>query len=108
FAAFLRAGAARVQVPVRPGFEKAVVHFLQFGEIWNGNDPPMHDDDLYVPIVDEIAANLGKYDNDGVPYPPGSTPWEVRIPTELVVVQNLEEIPNIVDILTGKNINLTG
>ena len=106
FAAFLRAGAARVQVPVRPGFEKALVHFLQFNEIWQGNDPPMINDDLYVPIVDEIAANLGKFDNDGVPYPEGSHPWEVRVPTDLVLVQNLEEIPNIRDILTGNNVKI--
>ena len=106
FAAFLRAGAARVQIPVRPGFEKAVVHYCQFGGIWNGNDPPMRDDDLYVPIVDEIAANLGKFDNEGVPYPEGSKPWEVRVPTELVLVQNLEEIPNIRDILTGNNVTI--
>lgn len=106
FAGFLRAGAARVQVPVRPGFEKAVAHFCQFHEVWNGNDPPLRDDDLYVPIVDEIAANLGKFDNDGVPYPDGAQPWEVRIPTELVVVQNLEEIPSIIDALTGNPITL--
>ncbi|HET6992334.1 MAG TPA: hypothetical protein VFJ43_13460, partial [Bacteroidia bacterium] len=34
FTAFLKAGAARVQLAVRPGFEKAVVHFIQFGKIW--------------------------------------------------------------------------
>jgi hypothetical protein len=105
FAAFLKAGAARMQVPVRPGFEKAVAYFIQTGEIWQGNDPPLIDDDLYVPLVDEISANLGKLD-DGVPYPEGSEPWEVRIPTSLVVVQNLEEIPNIRDVLTGQNIAL--
>jgi hypothetical protein len=108
FAAFLRAGAARVQVPVRPGFEKAVVHFCQFGEIWNGNDPPLRDDDLYVPIVDEIAANLGKFDNDGVPYPANSKPWEVRVPTELVLLQNLSEVPSIVDMMTGQKITVDG
>jgi hypothetical protein len=105
FAAFLKAGAARMQVPVRPGFEKAVAYFVQTGEIWEGNDPPLIDDDLYVPLVDEISENLGKLD-DGVPYPEGSEPWEVRIPTSLVVVQNLEEIPNIRDVLTGQNIVL--
>jgi len=105
FAAFLRAGAARVQVPVRPGFEQAVAHFCQFQQIWDGNDPPLRDDDLYVPIVDEIAANLGKFD-DGVPYPPGSVPWEVRIPTDLVLLENLEEVPNIRDILTGATVTL--
>ncbi len=106
FAAFLKAGAARVQVPVRPGFEKAVAYFCQFGVIWEGNDPPLRDDDLYVPIVDEIAENLGKLD-DGVPYPEDSQPWEVRIPTSLVLVQNLEEIPGIRDMLTGNNVAIT-
>lgn len=107
FAAFLKAGAARVQVPVRPGFEKAIAYFCQFGVIWEGNDPPLRDDDLYVPIVDEIAENLGKLD-DGVPYPEDAEPWEVRVPTSLVLVQNLEEIPGIRDMLTGKNVAITG
>ncbi len=106
FAAFLKAGAARVQVPVRPGFEKAVAYFCQFGLVWEGNDPPLRDDDLYVPIVDEIAANLGKLD-EGVPYPKDAKPWEVRIPTSLVLLQNLEEIPNIRDMLTGNNVVIT-
>lgn len=105
FAAFLKAGAARVQVPVRPGFEKAVVHFCQFDEIWEGNDIPLRDDDLYVAIVDEITENLGKLDA-GVPYPEDSKPWEVTVPTSLVVVQDLDEIPAIRDILTGKPIDL--
>ncbi|MGA4840214.1 hypothetical protein [Streptomyces sp. G45] len=39
FADFLRAGAARVVFPVRPGFESAVVHFLETGEVWNGGAP---------------------------------------------------------------------
>lgn len=107
FAGFLRAGAARVQVPVRPGFEKAVAHYLQLGEIWQGNDPPLIGDELYVPIVEEISEHLGKLD-EGVPYPPGSTPWEVTVPTSLVVVQDLEEIPAIRDSLTGNPVNLMG
>ena len=106
FAAFLKAGAGRVQVPVRPGFEKAVAYFCQFGVVWEGNDPPLRDDDLYVPIVDEIAENLGKLDA-GVPYPAEAQPWEVRIPTSLVLVQNLEEIPGIKDMLTGNNVVIT-
>jgi hypothetical protein len=105
FAAFLRAGAARVQVPVRPGFERAVAYFCQVGEIWEGNDVPLIGDDLYVPIVEEISENLGKLDL-GIPYPEGSQPWEVTVPTSLVIVQNLEEIPQIRDILTGNPIQL--
>lgn len=105
FAAFLKAGAARVQVPVRPGFEKAIAHFCQFGKIWEGNDAPLKDDELYVPIIDEITANLGKLD-EGVPYPEGSTPWEVTIPTSLVVLQDIDEISGIADILTGLPIDM--
>jgi len=105
FAAFLKAGAARVQVPVRPGFESAIAYYCQTGKIWNGNDAPLIDDDLYVPIVEEITDNLGKLD-DGVPYPADSQPWEVRVPTSLVLLQNLEEVPGIKDALTQQDITL--
>ena len=105
FAAFLKAGAARVQLPVRPGFEKAVAHFCQFGEIWQGNEVPLRGDNLYVPIIDEITESLGKIE-EGVPYPEDSEPWEVIVPTSLVVLQDMEEIPGIRDALTGENIDL--
>ena len=91
---------------MRPGFEKAVAHFCQFGEIWEGNDPPLRDDALYVPIIEEITENLGKLD-EGVPYPEGSEPWEVRIPTSLVLLQNLDEVPGVRDVLTGNVVAIT-
>jgi len=83
FAQFLRAGAARVVAPVRPGFELAVDHFLATGEIWQGGDLPPVSSDLYVPIVEELAEQLGA---------PGSEvaqgdPWEVSVPTSLVLLR---------------------
>ncbi|KAF6700429.1 MULTISPECIES: hypothetical protein [Bacillus] len=96
FTAFLKAGAARVQVPVRPGYERAIAHFCQFNQIWEGNDIPLRDDDLYVPIVDEISENLGKFDV-GIPYPEGAEPWKVTIPTSLVLLQDSGEVPDIED-----------
>jgi hypothetical protein len=36
FSKFLSAGAARALLPVRPGFEKAVIHFMETGQIWAG------------------------------------------------------------------------
>ncbi len=105
FAAFLKAGAARVQVPVRPGFERALALFSQTGVIWEGNDVPIIGDKLYVPLVDEISEKLGKLDN-GVVYPEGAQPWEVTVPTSLIVLQDLEEIPNIRDRMTGNFIDL--
>lgn len=105
FASFLKAGAARVQVPVRPGFEKAVAYFDDTGVIWNGAEPPVIGDSMFVPIIQEITESLGKIEG-GVPYPEGSQPWEVTVPTSLVVVQDLDEISGIRDILTGLPIKL--
>ena len=57
FAAFLRAGYARVLVPVTPAYRHAVLYFLNSGgQIWNGSDPPTIDDPLYVSIVDELEG----------------------------------------------------
>jgi hypothetical protein len=105
FEAFLKAGAARVQVPVRPGFEKAMAYFCQYGEPWLGGEPPLRDDPLYVPIVDEIAESLGRGE-DGVPYPADAEPWEVVLPTTLVVLQDLQEVPGIRDALTDTTVAL--
>jgi hypothetical protein len=102
FAAFLRAGAARVQVPVRPGFEKAAAYFAKTGKIWNGNDAPMIGDDLYVAIIDEITEKLGKL-NEDTPYDPVSKPWEVIVPTNLVMVQDPDEIKAIRDSLADED-----
>ncbi|CAM2067206.1 hypothetical protein SCOR_17645 [Sulfidibacter corallicola] len=106
FAAFLKAGAARVQVPVRPGFEKAIAYFLQTGVTWNGGDAPLRDDDLYVPIVEEIMRRHGRGQKTE-PYPDANAkPWDVVVPTSLVVVQDLEEVPAIKDSLTDKTMDI--
>ncbi len=89
FEEFLRAGAARVVVPVRPGFEAAVDHFRLFGEPWFGGPLPTVTDDRYLPIGDELAERLGR---------PGSEvasgdPWEVRVPTDLVRLREDGSLP---------------
>ena len=105
FAAFLKAGATRLQVPVRPGFERAVAYFCQTGKLWNGNDAPLLEDDLYLPIVEEIAERLDG-PTQATPVPADAEPWEVRVPTSLVLLQNLEEVPGIRDGLTGQPVDL--
>jgi len=89
FADFLRAGAARVVFPVRPGFEAAVIHYLETGEIWNGGPPPDISSSLYVPIVKEIQEATGA---------PGSEisvgdPWLVHLPTTLVRLRPNNDLP---------------
>lgn len=81
FAKFLQAGAARVLVPVRPGYEKAMLHYLNTGgEIWNGDDVPTPDDPLFVSIIDEIMEADGNFLGGTVE----GEPWLSKVPTSLV------------------------
>lgn len=114
FEQFLKAGAARVVVPVRPGYEDAALHFLETkGKLWCGGDPPHVDEELYVSIVDDLKEQLGA----GPEGKKVGEPWEVRIPTSLVILQqdsnlpslSLETLQSIVDIVsvsTGKPYSL--
>lgn len=90
FLEFLKAGAARVVVPVRPGFEVAVTHFIETGKIWGGDgEPPQINSPLYVSIVDEIRERTGA--------PQGEIavgePWDVRVPTALVILREGGDLP---------------
>jgi len=89
FKDFLKAGEARVTVPVRPGFEKAVAHYLETGEIWDGKDPLDITSETYLPIMKEIQ------ERDSVPgsETPYGDPWEVRLPTSLVTLRSDGKLP---------------
>lgn len=89
FNQFLKAGYCRVSLPVRPGFEGAIDHFMSFGEIWNGGPLPAISNPLYLPIADEIAERL---DRPGEEIPQGE-PWRVRIPTSLVHLRADDALP---------------
>ena len=81
FMKFLQAGAARLQVSVRPGYEKAILHYLNTGgEIWNGEDVPTPDDPMYVSILDEIMEADGVFEGGEVE----GEPWLSKVPTSLV------------------------
>ena len=92
FADFLRAGASRVVVPVRPLFEDAILHYLKTAEPWNGGDPPWMDGDdkLYVSIIQELKEQLDAPD-DGILV---GEPWEVTVPTSLVYLQPSPDLPD--------------
>ena len=90
FADFLKAGAARVVVPVRPGFEQAITHFMETGEIWEGGDLPAINSPLYVPLLDEIKAG-DQARSAEVPY---GTPWKLRLPTTLVLLRGDNSLPS--------------
>ena len=90
FLDFLRAGSARVVVPVRPGFEKAVAHFLETGKLWGGEgEPPDINNPMYVSIIDEIRERTGAPRGEV----PVGEPWDTRVPTSLVLVRAESDLP---------------
>jgi hypothetical protein len=100
FTDFLRAGAARVVIPVHSAYTEAVLHYLYTNEIWNGDRPPTLDDPLYISIVDEIKADTGADIRDDLPecsddssYPCVIEEWEVKVPTNLVILQQEGVLP---------------
>jgi len=97
FNQFIKAGYCRAVVPVRPGFEGAVDHFMTIGEIWNGGPLPAISSDLYLPIADEIAERL---DKPGDEIPQGDS-WEVRIPTNLVKLRDDNALPKWIKDVDG-------
>jgi len=89
FAEFIKAGSARIVVSVRPGFEKAVAHFLETAQVWDGGDLPDTTSPLYVSIIEEIR------ERDKAP---GSEvaqgdPWDVRLPTTLILLRDKPGLP---------------
>lgn len=83
FMAMLRAGYCRVIVPVSYGFETAVLHLINTGQVWLGGDLPVLGDPLFQSIVDEIKGE--EYDSIGTPE---GDPWETKVPTNLVWLNN--------------------
>lgn len=89
-AEFLKAGSARVVLPVRPGFEEAVAFFME-----NGTLPPSMDNitinsPTYLAIVDEIRQRTGA----GQGEQPVGDPWDTRMPTSLLYVRHAETLPS--------------
>lgn len=63
FDKFLMSGAARVQVPIRPGMEANFLWFLKRNEIWGeSGEPPLPGDDDYISMIQEMKeAAQGNY-----------------------------------------------
>ena len=89
FTKFLQAGAARVMLPVRPGYESAVQYYLSTGSIWNGGETPVIGDSLFLSIVDEIK----EADSQTEAEPLDTLPWEVKVPTNFVILSAEGELP---------------
>jgi hypothetical protein len=91
FAAFLNAGAARVQIPVRPGFEDLVKHFMETGEVYEGEGLPKMGDPGYVSFIDEQLTTLGA-PGEEVAWPPEAPrEWDIVAPSSLLLARSLQQ-----------------
>lgn len=79
FEAFLQSGMAKILVPVRPQFEKAVMWYLDTGEIYTEGDlVPETDDERYLSILNELQ-NQDEVTVEGT--------WKTRVPSTLTIIQ---------------------
>ena len=79
FEAFLQSGMAKLIVPVRPQYEKAVMHYMETGEIYTDGDlVPETEDDRYLSLLNE----LGNQDEIRV-----EGKWKTRVPSTLTIIQ---------------------
>jgi hypothetical protein len=62
-ARFLQAGAARVVVPVRPGYENWLNYYVQHGEPYGEAEPPGVGEEGFLDIIDELTE-LQDYDGE--------------------------------------------
>ncbi|WP_211274937.1 hypothetical protein [Bacillus marinisedimentorum] len=104
FTDFLRAGSARVVIPVHPEYNETVLHYMATNEIWNGGNPPALNDPLFISIIDELKENAEAYTNGEMPvcspdsqHPCQMDEWDVKLPTTLVYLQEDGELPDFTD-----------
>jgi hypothetical protein len=90
-AEFLKCGYADIQLPVRPGFEAALMHWLDTGRIWQGAEPPEITNPRYVPFLDHLR-DLRENENTHTETPFGE-PWEITLPTTLVRIRPGNSLP---------------
>lgn len=87
FTDFLQAGAARVLIAVRPGFENAVMHYLATREPWDGGAAPIIGDDLHLPVHEEIRELTEDRAGTGLAV---GEPWLVTVPTSLLYLESVD------------------
>lgn len=90
FEKFMQAGYARANVPVRPGFEGALEHYLATGRIWEGGPLPGMTSPTFLPLAMEIQESLGKKAQEPTKY---GDPWIVKVPTNLVRLRKDDKMP---------------
>ncbi|MGF6636510.1 hypothetical protein [Paraburkholderia sp. MM6662-R1] len=94
---FLQAGYARVVIPVRLGFARAVHCYLYTGLPWRGGElPPVGDksqNPLYLDVAEELKALTGGGESGSIDEPIGE-PWEYTLPTTVLKLRPDDQLPS--------------
>lgn len=90
FEQFLKAGYARVVIPVRPSFNDAIQYFLTTNQVWRGGSLPAVSGPAYLPIAEEMKNQEGA-PGDEVPQ---GDPWKFRLPADLIKLQSDDVLPS--------------
>jgi hypothetical protein len=88
FEQFLRAGNASVVVPVRPGYERPVIFFLKTGLIWGGSYLSLFTSQDMLAVYADVE--LGRQFDPPLEI---GDPWEIRLPTSMVMLQEDGTLP---------------
>jgi hypothetical protein len=88
FEQFLRSGSASVVVPVRPGYERAVMFFLKTGELWGGGYLALFTNQDMLDVYADVE--LGRQFDP--PLQVGES-WEMTLPTSMLMLQTDETLP---------------
>lgn len=88
FERFLKAGSARAVVPVRPGMEGAMHHWLLYVEPFLGRPMPLPSDPMFVSVATEIH-DLTQPPEGGIP----GESWDARMGTTMVWLDTSQELP---------------
>ena len=88
FEQFLRAGNSSVVVPVRPGYERPVIFFLKTGLIWGGGYLSLFTNQDMLDIY--AGVELGRQFDPPLKI---GDPWEIRLPTNMVMLQEDDMLP---------------
>lgn len=90
FEKFIQSGFARANVPVRPGFEGGLEHYLNTGKVWMGGSLPGISSPMFLPLAMEIQESLGKKAEEPKKY---GEPWIVKVPTNLIRLRKDDRAP---------------
>jgi hypothetical protein len=101
FEQFLKAGAARVLVPVKPSMTDAVLYYQLTGTIWSGGPVPSlstipsAEAGLYAGYVEEMGGvpDLPDIERDVDILPVDPDTWLMKVPTTLVWLQGDSTLP---------------